>query len=246
VSSSINVAVVSESAARLLFPGRDAVGGSFENRSGHRFDVVGVVADVVKSLQRETGPEVYYIPRDALRGATLMARARRANAAMLPQVRRQLAALAPGTVVTTEWWADTIAGTTAYRNPRFQTLVLSAFAVIALVLIAVGIWTIVSFIAATRARELGIRLAMGAEASALIALLVRQTLVPVVAGLIAGGFATRWFSQLMKAQAANVETRDPALLAGAIVTIVAAATLAAYIPARRGSRVNPIVVLRAE
>ena len=99
---------------------------------------------------------------------------------------------------------------------------------------------------AIRTREMGIRLAIGAAPRSLVYFMVRQAVTPVMAGLVLGLIGTRWLSHLAKAQLYNVEARDPATLGVAASTVVAAAFLAAYIPARRISRIDPTNALRHE
>jgi ABC-type antimicrobial peptide transport system permease subunit len=95
-------------------------------------------------------------------------------------------------------------------------------------------------------REMGLRLAIGAPPRSLVHLVVRQALTPVVLGVFIGMLATRWLRPIVEAQLYEVNARDPVTLAGAAVTVTAAALLAAYLPARHAGRVDPIAVLRAE
>jgi ABC-type antimicrobial peptide transport system permease subunit len=123
---------------------------------------------------------------------------------------------------------------------------LTAFATIALGLTALGIFGVVSFLVAARTREMGIRLAIGADPSRLTRLMVAQTLLPVAIGLALGLGATRWAAQLAEAQLFAIDTADPATLTLAALVVFVAATLAAWLPARRAAKVNPVTVLRAE
>jgi predicted permease len=246
VAGGSDVFVVSESAARVLFPGRDPIGGVLAGSSGRQFTIVGIVSDVVKSLDRKSESPVYVIPGDATRRLTVIARMRSHDDAALAEIKREVSALTPTTPVTAAWWADDISALTAYRNPRFQTIVLGSFAGLAIGLVAVGMFGVVSFLVTIRRREMGIRLAIGATPRSLVGLMVRQTLVPVFAGLVVGLAATPWLARLAEAQLFAVETRDPVTLAAAVVTVVAAALVGAYLPARRASRVDPVAVLRSE
>jgi putative ABC transport system permease protein len=246
VRGGASMAVISESAARRLFSGRDPIGASFTNGRDRQFIVAGVVADVRASMEREPLPATYVIPGQAARLLTLVVRARTRQEAALAAIRREISALAPGAPVTAEWWTNSISALTAYRNPRFQTLVLGAFAALALGLTALGIFGVVAFSVAARTHEMGVRLALGASPRSLVELMVKQTLAPVAGGVLIGLVATRWASRLAEAQLFQVETRDPATLGLTVLTVVAVALLAAYVPARRASRVDPMVVLRAE
>jgi predicted permease len=242
-----NTAVLSDSAARALFPDQDAVGAAFQTREGRQFTVVGVTGDVPRSLSRRMDPVAYAVPPPMMtRGLTIVARLRSRGPAAAADVRREIVRLAPGTPVMSVWWAETIDGLTVYRNPRFQTLLLGAFAGLALALTALGIFAVVAFAVAARTREMGVRLAIGAPPRSLVQLVVRQALTPVVFGVFLGLLATQALSPLVQAQLYEVKARDPVTLAAAAFTVIAAAVLAAYLPARHASRVDPIAALRAE
>jgi hypothetical protein len=240
-------AVVAESAARALFRDGAAVGATFRTRQGRSFTVVGVVADVQRSLGREMPPPVYvFPPRDTTRGMTIVARMRSHRPGALAEVRREIAALAPGIPVTALWWSDAIDALATYRNPRFQSLVLGTFGGLALGLTSLGIFAAVAFSVAARTREMGVRLALGAPAPSLVRLVVRQAVTPVAVGLVAGLVAVQWLRQIADAQLFEVNTRDPLMLAIAAIIVAAAALVAAYLPARHVTRVEAMDVLRSD
>ncbi|MBO0727134.1 MAG: ABC transporter permease, partial [Blastocatellia bacterium] len=241
-----DVAVITDSAARILFPGRDPIGGSFSNSRGRRFTVIGVVANIRNSLDREPEPLAYVIPQDETRAMTLVIRAQSRKESTVAAIKRGIGSIAYGIPVKAEWWSDSIQAMTAYRNPRFQTLVFGTFAGLALLLIALGTFGVVSFSVAARNHELGVRLALGATPRSLVGMMVGQTLAPIAAGLILGLVLTRWLSKLAEAQLYKVKTDDPVMTVIAALVVVAVAVLAAYAPARRASRVDPLAVLRAE
>jgi len=242
-----DVAVTSESAAAALFANHDPIGAAFKTRQGRQFTVVGVVNDVKRSLTRQLDPLAYVIPPpNTTRGMALVVRMRVRAPSTLVDLRREISRLAPGTAVTGVWWSDSISALTAYRNPRFQTLVLGTFATLALALTALGIFAVVGVAVAARMRELAVRVAIGASPQSLVRLVVQQSLMPVVVGLVLGLIATEWLKHVAEAQLYQVEVRDPITMGVAAVTVVSAALVAAYIPARRASRVDPAVILRAE
>ncbi len=150
-----------------------------------------------------------------------------------------------GTPVTASWWTESIASTAVYRQPRFQALVLGAFALLAVGLIALGVRAIVRFLVISPAREISVRLAMGAAPATVVQLLVRQSLLPVALGLLIGAAAAGAVGRIAHARLLAVEAEDPAMLAAAAVTIVAVAVIAAYLPARQASRRDPAIELRA-
>lgn len=175
----------------------------------------------------------------------LVARVRHRRAATLAELRRELGRLAPGEPVVAAWWSDSIDALVPLRTPRFQTLVLATFAVLALALTALGIFAVVSFVVAMRTREMGVRLALGAAPRSLVGLVVRQAMLPVAAGAVAGAVVSRWVNALVQSQLFGVQPGDPVVVAAAIVAVVATALVAACVPAREASRVNPVDVLRA-
>jgi putative ABC transport system permease protein len=245
VRSGADVAIASEGAARVLFPNGDPIGGTVSTERG-RYTIVGVVANARKTLGSESSHPVYVIPREHTRVMTLVVRSRSRSDATLAAFKRELGALAPGMPVAAAWWSDALSGITAYRNPRFQTVVLGSFAGLALLLTATGIFGVVAFIAAARTKEMGIRIAIGARPASLVAMMLRQTSIPVAIGIAGGLVASRWMSRLAEAQLFQVDARDPIMLAAAAATVIATALAAAYLPARRASQVDPIEVLRAE
>ena len=247
IRSQPTAALLSESAAKVLFPGREPLGQIFDNGRGRILHVVGVVADVRKSIgEREDEPAVYAIPGSTARRLTILVKTRTRNEAVVADIRRTVAPLNPSTGVSAAWWSDTIGNVTAFRNPRFQTIILSSFAGIALVLTAVGVFTVVAFLVVARSREMGVRVAIGANPRRLVWLVVQQALVPVGIGLVLGLLATRWLARFAESQLFQVDTNDPGTLFGACVVVLFAALAAAYLPARRASRVDPVLVLRTE
>ncbi|MBZ5498918.1 MAG: ABC transporter permease [Acidobacteriia bacterium] len=239
-------AVVSESAARALFGGADPLGQILNDGRGQVWRVVGLIGEVRWSLDREGRPPVYVIPRGPTTPLQVFARVRGHQGSLPVEIRRQLSAAVPGIPIRADWWTDSIGALTAYKNPRFQTLVLTSFAAMALGLTVLGVFGVVASLVATRTREMGIRVAIGASPQSLVRLFLRQTLLPVAAGLVLGLLATHWAARLAEAQLFKVDTHDPTTLALAGVAVVGTALIAAYLPARRAARVDPIVVLRAE
>lgn len=245
VRTGVDVAVVAESTARLLFPGRDPLGETFDNSSGRRFIVIGVVSDFRQSLEPQQIPFVYVLGNTAAPLYTIVVRTRDRQDVLLKEIRREVAALVPG-VLTATWWSESIEGLAAYRNPRFQTIVLGTFAAFALGLTGLGVFGVVSFLVAMRTKEMAIRMAMGATPESLITFVLRQAFTPIAVGIMMGLLATHWARGLAEVQLFKVETRDPAMLVAAVLTVVLATLAAAYLPARRAGRVDPVQALRAE
>jgi putative ABC transport system permease protein len=139
---------------------------------------------------------------------------------------------------------DVETSSTGYR--RFPMLLLGAFGILALVLAIVGVYGVVSFVVAQRTREIGIRIALGARGSEVLRLVVRGALRPVVFGLLLGTAGAISAGRLLGALLFQVEPTDPAVL-GAIVALLGMSAFAAsLVPARRASRVDPIIILKVD
>jgi putative ABC transport system permease protein len=246
VDAGSDLAVLSETASRILFHDRDPLGSTVTNGRGRRLTVVGIVADARLTMGNQARHPVYVIPADATRALRLVVRTRDRSDMTMTAITRDVTGLAPGRPVTAAWWADSIAQSTPFLNPRFQTLVLGGFAAVALALTAIGIAGVVSFLVTSRTREMGVRMAIGATPRSLMVMMVAQSLIPVAIGIVAGLTATRWAARLAEAQLFKVDTHDPLTLSAAAATVIAAAALAAYLPARRAARIDPVAVLRAD
>jgi putative ABC transport system permease protein len=132
-------------------------------------------------------------------------------------------------------------------QPRFYMMLLAVFAGVALVLAAIGIFGVLSYAVAQRTREIGIRMALGARERTVVGLVVRHALILVAAG-VAVGTAAAWLlsTPMMAGLLFSTDPRDVGTFAGVALTLTTVAVLAAYVPARRATRVDPIVALRAE
>lgn len=243
---SADVAVLSESAASALFPLGDALGGTITPDRGSPLRVVGIVGDVRHSFEWDRPPAAYKVPAGDTQDLDLLVRVRTQTPGTLDSLRREIGGLTPGEPVTATWWSDTISAVTPYRQPRFEALVLGGFGLLALGLTALGIFAVVGFLVASRTRELGVRMALGATPRSLVRLVVGQAFMPVVAGVVLGMIGAYWLRRGAEAYLAHLDTRDPLMVASAVAAVLAAALVAAWLPARHASRVDPTVVLRSE
>jgi ABC-type antimicrobial peptide transport system permease subunit len=238
-------AVLSETAARRMFSGRNPLGQVFVDSGNRQFHVVGVVADVRQRLDAGDLPRAYgvYAGGGIL---NMVARVRSRNDATLVALKAAVRAVAPESFVTATWWTDSISNITAFRNPRFQTIVLGALGFLALALTALGVFGVVNYLVISRTREMGVRLAVGASPRSLIVFVLKSALTPVLIGIGIGLLATRWISPLAEAQLFEADTRDPYTLALSALVVALATLLGAYLPARRAAAVDPLVALRTE
>ena len=135
---------------------------------------------------------------------------------------------------------------TSIADRRFSTLLLGIFAGLALLLAAVGIYGVISYTVAQRTREIGIRMALGASRAKVLKVVVAQGMLPVLAGLAIGLAASLGLTRLMAGMLYGVTSDDPATLTGVTLVLAAVALIATLVPARRATKVTPVVALRYE
>ncbi len=245
------VVLISQSTAEKLFPGKNAVGQDLFlggiNGTGARVQIVGVVNDV-RSMQLAKKDEVkFYRPfaqrtnaffAVAIRGAgrpeALLGTAR----AALDRVDRQLPFIQPSTM-------EKVIGDSLGQERLTMTLLVS-FAVIALLLALVGIYGAVAYTVEQRTSEIGVRMALGAQARDVLRLIVSQAMAPVVAGLVVGLAVTLTLGRLLTSQLYQVSAHSPLLLSSATFLFAVVGLAACLIPARRATLVDPMIALRCE
>lgn len=240
--------VVSESAARVLAPDGDALGMSFTNGHARQLHVVGIVADAQYNVGWEPQASVYgfAVAPERLRRLNVVIRTTHRSDVLLGDLQNRVRGEFPAARIHVGWWADAISNATGFRNPRFQTIVLTTLSGVALVLTMVGIVGVMGSLVVSRTKELAVRAAIGATPASLVRLVVRQGLVPVAAGVVVGLVATRWASRFAEAQLFAVDTTGVAALATTTAVVFTAALAAAVIPSRHAGRVDPVVALKAE
>jgi putative ABC transport system permease protein len=246
------VLVLNEAAVRQYFPNEDPLGQRITlgwSRDGVQVggEVVGIVGDVRHfGLTSEPFPEVY-IPHAQVpnAGMTLVLRTAGDPLAVAGPVRAALRELDPslaaGTFVPLE---DQLSSSVA--QPRFYALLLGLFAAVALTLAAVGILGVMSYLVAQRTRELGIRMALGADARDVHRLVIGRGMLLTFAGLALGIPATLALTRLIESQLYGVEPGDPVIFVAVILLLTAVAFFSTYIPSRRATRIDPMVALRGE
>jgi predicted permease len=241
------VAVVTEQAVRRLWPGTapEAVLGRQLTATGQPVrHVIGVVADMRDSPTRGADPRIFAAVMPE--GFWYFEFAVRTGAPTL-EINSLRAALAQSHGATGV--SMTAAGgtrTSVLQQPRMQAIIFGSFAVVALLLAALGLFAIASFDAARRRYELGVRVSLGATAAEIRRLMIRDSLRPVVAGAVAGISIAWWTATYAESLVHQVDVRDPWTLAMVAGVLVVTAVLAAWIPASRAARVDPIVTLRAQ
>ncbi|MBO0858112.1 MAG: ABC transporter permease [Chloracidobacterium sp.] len=245
------VVIISRNLARGLFPNQSAVGKRLQlinpEQSNELREIVGVVGDLRHSGLGNTDVNTIYTPfaQTPFMWSYLMIRASVPPQTLIQSVRGAVGSvnstLQPASFVAMERLvSDSVA------RPRFNTIFISGFAVLALALAAVGIYGVIAYSVSRRAQEIGVRMALGARKSDVIRLVLKQGMTLAVAGaafgLVGAWAATRLISGLLF----EVSATDPATFAVITLTLMAVALLACYVPARRATKVDPMIALRCE
>ena len=245
------VAVLSESAARSLWPGENPLGKRVSRPvtepPGVYWRVVGIVGDVRSGgLDRAPTPAVYR--PYGQKGGTLFSLVIRAAVppeSLAKTVRQALGRVDPDVPVPEiRPMAQVIAESVQQRE--FHALLLSSFALLAVLLAAVGIYGVVAFSVMQRRKEIALRLALGARAEDLHRMIIRSGMAPVCAGLGAGLLAAAFLARLIASLLFEVRPLDPLIFIGALLILVFAAAIPCWLSARQASRIDPILALRLE
>jgi predicted permease len=244
------VVVVNETMARTAWPGEDAIGKTLRNICGaEERRVVGVVGDVRHlALEQGSGNEVYLSMRQGcgpLPSADLVLRSAMTPAQLASAIRTALAPIAPNLAGNDFRTLQQIVDKSVSPR-RFIVLLLGGFAAFALLLAALGIYGLISYSVNQRTREIGIRIAIGASAGEVQRGIVLQTLRLAAMGMALGVVASWLLAESASSLLFGVTAGDPGTFIGMLLVLTLAATAAGYLPARRGSRIDPMVALRSE
>jgi putative ABC transport system permease protein len=241
------VAVISESMARRFWPGLDPVGHTFTGPGADPVTIVGVVADVREGrLESDPMPQMYFpIAEHTPANAAIVARSTLPPAALLARMKESVRAVDPTQAMYNVRTMDEVVGSSVAPR-RTNTILISAFAVLALLLSAIGIYAVVSYGVSQRIREFGIRTALGATGGELVRLVAGEMAWVTAIGL-AAGIAGAWaLSKALTSMIYGVSVHDPWTFIVAPLVLVVPVVVAALVPARRAARVNPVEVMRAE
>jgi predicted permease len=248
------VVVVNEDFVRRYVPDGKPLGRRFkyfgmDSSNEPMMTIVGVVGNMrTEALTRGAVPEAYvnYLQRpNRTRGAmTVAVRPAQTGAAgtLIPTLRGVLAAMDSDVPATFSTMEERVGRLVADR--RFMMAMLSAFAAVALLLAGIGIYTVLSHSVAQRTSEIGIRMALGADARSVVGLMLTTAMRSVGAGVVLGAIAGVLLMRLLETFLFGVTPLDPLAFAGATVVLAAVAAVAAYLPARRATRVDPLLALR--
>ena len=265
-SNSQPVAIINETLAKRFFANEDPVGRTIwmgspehllppdaqtpENRFIRR-KVVGIVADVKgRSLNQETPPLVYaplnqYRREGWTNGLMLAVQTTTPPATVVGAIRDQVRRLDPDQPITNVRTMDDLLSR-ALSSAKFSLSLLGLFAVLGLLLAAIGIYGVMVTAVTQRTHEIGLRMALGAQTGDVLRLVIRQGMIPVLIGVVVGLGAAIGLTRLMSTLLFEVSATDPLTLGLITVLLTIVALLACYIPARRATKVDPLVALRYE
>jgi putative ABC transport system permease protein len=212
------------------------------------FEIVGVATDAKnRGVQESIEPEAwvpYTITATGVRG--ILVHTAQDPLALLNSVQHEIWATDSGVALSYSATLEQFISSHMYAGPRFAFLLMTIFGSVGLVLVTIGVYSVLAYTTARRTHEIGIRMALGAEGTDVLGLVIKNGLRLVVVGVVIGLATSLTLSKLIAAQLWGVSASDPVTLAGAITLLLATGIVACWIPARRASRVDPLVALRYE
>jgi predicted permease len=249
-STQPSAAIINETFARRYFHGEDPIGKRFYEGqlTGKYFwyEIVGVVGDVHRQgLEQQPIPE-YFVPlTNGVNGTAEFAVRADHPLSLLASVRQAIHSVDKNAMILTATTVDRQMGELSAQR-RFQTWLLTLFAVLAMVLSAIGAYGVMHYSVSQRTHEMGVRIALGAQTSDVLRLVIGQGLKVVASGVVIGLLLSLWLTDLMSHLLFDVSAHDPLTFVGAALTLLGVSFLACYIPARRATKVDPLVALRYE
>ena len=212
------------------------------------FEIVGVISDAKnQGIQDPVMPEAFipYTTTGAFMRGVLIRTATRPEA-LLDPVRREIWAVDRNVALTNAGTLTNFLKQFSYAQPRFGLVVLGIFAGVGLVLVAVGVYSVMAYTVSRQTQEIGIRMALGARRADVLGMVVRMGLGLVAIGVVLGFLASLAATRVIASQLSGVSPRDPLALVAAVGVMILAGVAACYFPARRATRVDPMVALRYE
>ena len=243
------VAVINEAMARQYFSGKDPIGKTFKygDKPEDQSQIVGVVADTRDvQLRAAPRPQIYMpLLQTSAPSIHLFIRTSTDPLTMAPELEKIIWSIDKDQPVShVQSMTQVISKSVA--EPRFRTWLLGVFAAAGLTLTLVGIYGVVSYMAGQRTREIGIRVALGAQRSNVLQLVLGQGVRLTIVGALVGVLGSLALTRLLKSELFDIKPTDPVTLIGAAVLMLLVALAACYLPARRATHVDPLVALRHE
>jgi len=249
------VAIVGESAARRLWPGRNAVGQTVfvhapnpgNAATSLPLTVVGVVGDLVYPGFRGVIPLYLYVPLQQryMPGTTILVR-RSADTSLAADIRSLVSSMSPSLPVLTAQTLERQQSGPVETQLRIAAIVAGALGLVGLLLVAIGVYGVASYTVAQRTREIGIRLSLGADRTAVVSMVLRQAMLLVAIGSAGGLLLGGGAAKLLSGPRFGVPPPDAALFAGAATLFAIVGLVACYVPIRRATRIGAMEALRYE
>jgi predicted permease len=246
------VCVINQTFAKEYFAGRNPIGMHVTQQYGddkHTYEIVGVVADSRQNRLRAPIEHRFYTPATqpaaTINAVSFIVRPRGAPASAMADVRRVVQQLEPGMPIVAARGLSEAIDRRIGQDPLLATLSI-AFGVVAALLVAIGLYGVLSYGVARRTNEIGIRKALGARPATLMAMIMRETGWLLVGGLVAGAAVSAASLRLIQSRLYGLSAADPATIATAVAGLAAVAALATWLPAHRASRVDALTALRCE
>jgi len=244
------VVLINETMARQVWKGRNPIGSrllGIESRKGLPLLVVGIVGDTRDvTLSEAPRPNLYYpLAQAPSANLNLLVRSKDDPAKLAPALRERIWSIDKDQPITNVQTMESVLARSV-AEPRFRTILVGTFAVLGVILASIGIYGVVSYSVSLRTREIGVRVAMGAQKKNVMQLVVGQGLRIAAIGITIGLVVAFSLSKFLASQLYGVSSRDPWIFAGITLVLAATSVLACWIPARRATKVDPLVALRYE
>ena len=247
VAGNAQVVVINETLARNFFPDEDPLGRRLVIDFGkaEEFEIVGVAADVLHRSLEGGVYQMMYVPTLRIGGTNLVVRTSSDPLALASAVRGEVAAVdREQPISAVRAMEEVVSGSVAQQ--RFRTLLLAAFACVALLLAGVGIYGVIAYSVTHRTHEIGVRMALGAGVADILKMVIGQGMALALAGVALGLLAALALTRVLSSLLFGVTATDAATFAAVSFLIAAVAFLACLLPARRATKVDPMVALRYE
>jgi putative ABC transport system permease protein len=245
------VVIIGKTMADRMFAGRDPLGRrlKYAGVEAPPLSIVGVVADVkITGLDQETRPVIYYpFRQNASTFANLVVRTSADPNALAGSIRNEIRSLEPAVAIfNVQAMPELIANSPAAFMRRFPATLIGVFAGLALLLSSIGIYGVVSYSVSQQTHYIGVRMALGARASDILKLILKQGLIIALAGIAIGSVGAFVLMRILQSLLFEVRANDASTYAVVAVVLFFIALLACYLPARRATKVDPLVALRYE